>query len=193
MCHHLELTPCFRFTLGPTAALSKESGSKTSAPTECVPLALPHEQNANARFDRHVEAHAQPAGVITHTLTVVPTAASGGAAKNTAEVHQHSSSITPPSHGVDDHALPGTRTWSDGSLYEGEWRDDARHGRGVCVYAVDGCCEGGCQCECLRVSASSSADDAHTLITVTRPTHAVDVTRRVKSDALPHRLLLECR
>jgi hypothetical protein len=36
----------------------------------------------------------------------------------------------------------GTRVWADGSRYEGEWYDDAKQGRGSCVYAVDGGCSG---------------------------------------------------
>ncbi len=32
--------------------------------------------------------------------------------------------------------------WADGSRYEGEWYDDAKQGRGSCVYAVDGGCSG---------------------------------------------------
>ena len=36
----------------------------------------------------------------------------------------------------------GTRIWADDNRYEGEWYEDARQGRGVCVYAADGGCEG---------------------------------------------------
>jgi hypothetical protein len=87
------------------------------------------------------------AGVCTRMPGVAATAASGEAARSTAGVRCVRVTTGIRFNFVD----AGTRLWCDGSRYDGEWREDVRQGRGVCVYAVDGGCEGQCTDDCARV------------------------------------------
>jgi hypothetical protein len=69
-----------RFTLGPTAARLKASGSRTNAPTAGPPL----QELLRHHRQLHVTKHA--AGACIPTPTVAATAASGHAARSTAGV-----------------------------------------------------------------------------------------------------------